>query len=788
MFTSNRSGLIGSAVLALIAGTAHAQTAPQPDKATAAPDGATPDIGEIVVTAQKRSEGINKVGMSITAKTGDQLIELGIKSAADLAKIVPGFTYEGASGNQPVYSIRGVGFHDQSLASGQAVAIYADEVPIPFAMETIGADFDIERVEVLKGPQGTLFGENSTGGAVNYVSAKPTNELKAGLDVSYGRFNTTDISGFLSGPITDTLRARVAVRSQQGDGWQQSYVAPTPGDPSSTTLGKQNRISGRVLVDWDATPDLKVSLNANIRVDRSDTQAAQDIGFDPSSLANPLIPGIVNFPKAPANDRAAAWDPGVDYGQNNRWHEETARIEYRLGDVTLTSISAHQKYTRDAPAQDVDGTTYEDLQFGYLGNAETYYQELRAAGHFGGLGNWIVGANYEHDKTYDEDVYVNPLASTRILFGLPNNGSITSSSNRISTTGVYANVDYPVLSNVTVQGGLRYTKSNRTAAGCSADTGNGAFAQIFDAIQGALVGYGLKTSPIVNIAPGGCVTLDQSYTPSLITGTLDQNNVSWRAGVNWTATPGTLVYVNVSKGFKSGSFPLVAAASYVQYTPVSQEGLLSYEAGIKSSLFNHTLQLNAAGFYYDYSNKQISGTYIDPIFGDLTKLVTIPKSRVIGFEASANWRPVPGLTINPAVTLADSKILGQFSNYNPQGVYASFVGESFTYSPKWQGNTNVEYRWSISHALDAFVGGNASYQSSTNAAFGDLPVYYLKAYTLVDLRAGIESKSGVYRVSLWGSNVFNTYYWTNAQRGFDFDTRYAGRPASYGVSLSYRFQ
>jgi outer membrane receptor protein involved in Fe transport len=786
MITANRSGLIGGAVLALMAGTGHAQAAPAP--AGAAAGSTTPDIGEIVVTAQKRSEDINKVGMAITAKTGDQLIEQGIRSTADLAKIVPGFTYEGASGNQPVYSIRGIGFHDQSLASGQAVAIYADEVPMPFAMETIGADFDVARVEVLKGPQGTLFGENSTGGAVNYVSAKPTDTLKAGLDASYGRFNTSDISGFLSGPITDTLRARVAVRSVQGDGWQESYVAPAAGDPSSTTLGRTNRISGRVLVDWQPTPDLKVSLNANVRVDRSDTQAAQMIGLDPSSLSNPLVAGIVNFPTAPANDRAAAWDPGVDYAQNNRWHEETARIEYKLGAVTLTSITALQKYVRNAPAQEIDGTTYEDLQFGYLGNAKSFYQELRASGHFGALGNWIVGGNYEHDNTYDEAIYTNPLASTRILFGFPNPGSTTSSTNRISTDGIYANADYPVLTNLTAQGGVRYTKSSRTAAGCSADRGDGTFATIFGAIQYALTSFGLKTSPIVPIAPGGCVTLDATYTPSLITGSLDQNNVSWRAGLNWTAAPGTLIYANVSKGFKSGSFPLVAAASYVQYTPVTQEGLLAFEAGIKSSLFDHTLQLNASAFYYDYSNKQISGTYIDPIFGDLTKLVTIPKSRVIGFEASANWRPVPGLLINPAVTYADSKILGVFSNYDPKGVYASFAGESFTYSPKWQANTNVEYRWGVGRTLDAFVGGNASYQSSTNAAFGDLPIYYLKAYTLVDLRAGVESKSGTYRVSVWGSNVFNTYYWTNAQRGFDFDTRYAGRPASYGASLSYRFQ
>ena len=779
--------LVGTSLVGLAATGAHAQSTPEPT-AAAAPEIADNEIGDIIVTAQKRSESINKVGMSITAQTGDQLLQQGITSTADLAKVVPGFTFEGAVAAQPVYSIRGIGFHDSSLASGQTVAIYADEVPMPFALETIGADYDIERVEVLKGPQGTLFGQNSTGGAVNYVSAKPTSTFQAGFDGSYGRFGTSDLSGFLSGPITDTLRARIAFRSVQGDGWQKRYgVVPFGNGPGSNTLGKQNRLSGRLLLDWTPTDRLKISLNGNLRRDRSEAQAPQLVRPNPSSPSNPLTAEILAFPAAPDNNRAAAWDPGVDYAQNNRWKEATARIAYEADGATITSISAYQKYDRDIPATDADATPYKVLQYAFLGSVETYYQELRAGGTLFDAGNWIVGANYEHDDTFDQSAVTNPLATSRILFGLPNPGSVTRSTNKVSTYGIYGNADYPVLPNLTLQAGIRYTKSDRTNTGCSADRGDGSFSAIFLRIQTALTAAGVKKTPIVPIAPGGCVTLDAGFTPTLFTGKLSEDNISFRVGANWTVTPGTLAYANVSKGYKSGSFPLAAAASTAQYVPVPQEELLAYEVGVKSKIAR-TLQVNASAFYYDYSDKQIGGTYIDGVFGRLARLVTIPKSRVYGVELSADWRPIPGLTLAPSMSYMNSRIKGTFSNFTPQGNVQSFVGESFPYAPRWQINGNAEYSWSISEDWSAFAGTNATHQSRTNAALGQGPVYKLKAYTLVDLRAGIESKSGAYRLWVWGTNVFDAFYVTRAGRSFDFDTRSTGMPARYGVSASYRFK
>ncbi len=195
--------------------------------------GGSQDLAEVIVTAEKRTERLADVPLSITAATGDQLIKQGVNDPADLEKVVPGFTYRLSQNGTPVSHIRGVGFYDEQVAVAPAVTIYIDQVPLPYGRMTEGASLDLERVEVLKGPQGTLFGQNSTGGAVNYIAAKPTSSFAAGGDLAYGRFNEVDVGGFVSGPVATGLNARLAVRSETRDDWQ---VSNTRND----TIGKRN--------------------------------------------------------------------------------------------------------------------------------------------------------------------------------------------------------------------------------------------------------------------------------------------------------------------------------------------------------------------------------------------------------------------------------------------------------------------------------------------------------------------------------------------------------------------
>ncbi len=299
-------------------------------------------------------------------------------------------------------------------------------------------------------------------------------------------------------------------------------------------------------------------------------------------------------------------------------------------------------------------------------------------------------------------------------------------------------------------------------------------------------GAGLGPNP--PIPPGGCVTASPLFVPELVHSTLDQNNVSWRAGAEWTPAARLLLYANVSKGYKAGGYPDLAASVASQLSPASQEAVLAYEAGFKATLLERTLQLNGAGFYYDYTDKQILGRVLDPVFGPLLKLVNVPHSDITGAELQLVWTPIRGLTVSAGGSYIHSEILDHFTNYDPNGVVADFNGEPFPNTPKWQLVSDIDYHWGLADGLDGFVGGDVTYQDSTNSQLGDLPLLKVNAYALLDLRAGVESRDGAWRVSVFGRNVADTYYWTAANRDLDTTVRFAGMPATWGVSLSYRYK
>src|ERR1700704_2070731 len=313
-------------------------------KTIAADASASGTIEEVIVTAEKRKESINEVTMSISALTGDQLAEKGIASVADLAKVVSGFRYTEGNNGTPVYSIRGVGFNETSLGALSNVPVYVDEVPIAFPIMTRGIALDLERVEVLKGPQGTLFGQNATGGAINYIAAKPTNTFESAITVGYARFNDKTVEGFISGPLTENLTARLAFSGEYSDPWQ---ISETTGQQ----LGRENRVDGRILVDWNPIDRLKLAFNVTGTQDKSDPQALQYSGyyyqFPPGVpyLSPAERNAIQNTPLSTSN-RAADWGPRTP---TNSAHmtQFSLRADYDIWDRTvLTYIGSDAHFHR----------------------------------------------------------------------------------------------------------------------------------------------------------------------------------------------------------------------------------------------------------------------------------------------------------------------------------------------------------------------------------------------------------------------------------------------------------
>ena len=747
-------------------------------------------LQEIVVTAQKRAQNLRDVPISVTAETGETLARRGIVDVADLGRVATGFSFQRSTWGPPILSIRGVGFYDRSVSASPTVSAYVDQVPLPYSAMTRGMTLDLERVEIIKGPQGTIFGQNSTGGAINVIAAKPTQDLASGAEITVGRFSAVTSQGFISGGITDNLRMRAAVRYEYQGDWQISdavndaKLGKSPGD----TLGKRRFFSGRVLADWQAASNLKFELSFNGWRDRSDTQAFQFDGFQPVVPADPFngAPFAALQPLqriGGANSRVAGWDAGQDYARNDYFYQTGLRGDLDLGGVTLTSISSYGRY-RERSLTDADGTAYSDMGTGVDAKISTFFQELRLA-RTGGQFKWGVGANYSRDTT-DEN--------QQSFLGSANAGAgpfrydavVVRNHQVVDTYAGFANVDYEFAPSLSAQAAIRYTKQNRDFAGCLADPGTtGQFAAAFAAIFG------------IPAVPGGCVTQSApGVLPPVVHDSLPEDNISWKLGLSWKPNSDTLVYASASRGYKSGSYSAALPAVFAfQFAPARQESVLAYEAGAKVSLFDRKVQLNGAAFYYDYRDKQLTGAVNVFPFGALPQLRNIPKSRLLGAELELHARPVSGLTLTGGVTWIDSEI--RSNPVNPIDTYgnpANFVGEAFPNTPKWQGFVDAEYGFDVGSNYRIYFGGSVTARSGTPAYIGNstsialgYPSLYLPGYTLVDLRMGVEALDGKVKLQLWGRNVTNAYYLTDRARPIDTVINSTGMPVTYGATLGFRY-
>lgn len=809
-------------------------------------------IQDIVVTAQKRSETANRVGMSITAISSDTLTKANVVAVSELAKVVPGFTFTEAPRGAPVFAIRGIGFQDSTVGSASTVALYLDEVPISFPMEARFPALDLERVEVIKGPQGILFGQNSTGGAINFIAAKPTEDLHAGMDLSYGRFNLIQGSAFISGRVAENVKMRLSVTGVHSGGWQSNrwlngrqgvvyqnladstspLVPITLGRDYQNSLGAKRGFAGRLITEWDPTDALKVTLNVNGWFDKSDSQAAQLLYAHPLLATVPYVPYDL-YPTPPRNARDADWDP---YPNNYRLpgsfgraeplrHDDTffqasLRLDYSLSDqLRLTSISALSRYKQNF-ALETDGTALSDFQIGNTARARSFTQEVRLTGDYDNI-KFIIGGNYERHNVDQEDRYYFDLSSVNLgLFNAVDSHGFFREP--IRTIAAFGNMDFKPTDIITLHAGVRYTKDKRSYTGCTADTGSGSIGNAFNILIPLINPPG---APFTPIQPGGCYTSNQLSDPALVTVSnpqglynapglahfkLNEDNVSWRLGVDLQATPTTLLYANVSKGYKSGGFPAVNVASNVQLEGVKQESILAFEAGVKASLFDRRVQINLAGFYNDYRNKQLRGRILDPFgyFGVLDKLLNIPKSRVYGADFQVQVAPTQGLNLNFGGTYTNTRVTGHTDGfYDPAGNQIDYKGLRFPNTPLWSITAGADYETPITASLSAFAGVSMLYQSSTIGLFArpeqisqvDLDAvvkpgvkipgdaFDIKAYTTVDAQLGVKASDHSWRAWIWGKNIFNTYYWTNATQSLDSIYRLTAMPATYGVSVSFKF-
>ena len=790
-----------------------------PAKAVRAADEAV--IEEIVVTAQKRAESAQDIGISINACSSQQLADKGVATAEDIALYTPGLTVnETAATGVPTYTIRGVGFQDYSTAASSTVGLYFDEVAMPYTVMSRGAIFDVERVEVLKGPQGDLYGRNTTAGQINYISKLPTKDFQAGVKLGYSSFQTVDADGYVSGPFSDNLRGRLAfTTTQSSEGWQRSLTR-------DDKLGKKNVTAVRGMLDGDFGP-----VNALLRVqyikDKSDNRAntAYDgriIGLNEFALPyKGLLPYIIAGTNPPwyktGDNRAADWtnsytDPnGVTYNlrpkRDNDLTSVSLKLNWPLSDsLTLTSVTGYDKFKR-SETNDWDGMPVNDSSNINTSDIKVFSQELRVSGQGDKL-NWVGGVYYSDDKVNE---FYNYFMSDS-LFGL---GSVEFGVNpfqlspifqlhtiyeqKTTSAAAFGHVEYKFTDAFRVTAGLRYTDEKRRWSGCTYDAadnpggGPGTLASFTNVLFGTTLGAGACGT--IDDDPNSPTSIFTAANPNdafhVYNETIRAKKWMYKLGFDYKFSPDVMAYLTYGRGFKSGGFNGANSNTTQQLKGYKPEQLDSVELGLKSSLFEHRLQMNLAVFNYDYKDKQEQDLAVTFV-GNISGLTNVPKSRIYGAEADLQWLPVKGLLFDFGAAWLHTRVKewmavdGNASSW-PNVVRFDASGKELAQSPHWQLNGGADYSHAMGANLKFRVGFDANYKGSTVGSAGRIQDS-TDSYTVFNARAGISNANDTWSVMLWSRNLFDRYYFPAAYQGGNGPwARSAGMPRTIGITGEYKF-
>lgn len=735
-------------------------------------------VGDIVVTAQKREQRLNDVPLSISVATGATLQNAGVTEASQLGSVVSGFTSSISVFGPPVFSLRGVNFNSFQASAPPTVSSYIDEAALPYPVMGQALFLDVERVEVLKGPQGTLFGQNATAGSINVIAAKPTRDLAAGFRVDANHWGEVNAEGFVSGPVSDTLRARLALQTTQFGGWQRGYFL------NDQKNGDQNKVAGRLLLDWTPTDRLAISVNLNASRDRSEQQQAQAFIITPVNPAAPTAGPFLQYRDHLPNDaRDADFDLGYDTRADSRTYQAVLRADYELSDaLSLTSLTNFID-TRFRSSHDADGTAIVMQPDLTKADIQSVNQEIRVTGAYPEAGvNFVVGASYGDDDI-TEGVFADYFGYTGFP---PHSASEWKYDLTQRAAAIFGSVDFEIVDKLTLTAGVRYTDTKQTIQGCTYDAGPGGLA----ATAGFLASF-FNPAAAAAYLPGGCITIDDggsnpTFLPVAADKTQKQDNIAWRGALNYQPTRDILVYGSVSRGYKAGTFPVIINLFDSAVQPVSQEELTAYEVGTKLTLLDRRVQFNASVFHYDYKDKQVFSFL--PVFGGLVTtatLINIPKSTVDGFDFEVTAEPIDGLRLTGGATYIKTEVKN-FVGFDFQGQPLDFSGGEFNYAPPWSANLDIEYSFETRGGLKPFVGGTITYRDRTFADLGENPDFFMPSYTLFDVRIGIESAAG-WRLSLYGRNLTDEYYWNSVASAGDGAVRFTGQPRTFGATFSQRF-
>jgi len=762
---SARSKLVATAA---VTGLMLAAPARADEPAAGSPAARSDQVEAIVVTAQKRAQNVQDIPISVSALDGETLKELGVKSSDEIAEFMSNLqiALPSGKGNQPLISIRGVGLSDFNTNNAGPNGVYVDEVYMSSPTSQTFQTFDLDRVEVLKGPQGTLYGRNTTGGAINYISAQPTDEPFASVHSSYGSFNTWETDAVISGPITDQVKGRLAFDHNQSDGFMENLQ-------NGKTENGANDYAARGIIDAKVTSDL--TLVWNLHAGLSDTRPTEyrQVGTlnaaggecaDSAILAGQCT-DLYGY-KAPSG----FYQGNYYRDQDNRAQSygTSVRADYALGGVTLTSITAFEDTSNYHP-EDTAAEPKSLLEIDYGVKSLDFTQEFRASGG-GDTYHWLGGVYYLNEALHQNQTTFALLDLDEIYGPGAGDGNALIgsgiSTQRTAAYAAYGQTDFELLDRLQLTLGGRYTYEHKA----------------FDTI-------GLLSTETNGAFPAQTPLYDAKEN-------LSNGAASWRAALDYKLTDQVMTYVSVSTGFKSGGFnggflDTNPANDARQLEPIKPETVTAYEVGFKSDLFDKRLRLNGAAFYYDYSNMQVFNLVPAQAAGALPVQVldNAPTATIEGVELEAETKPFHDFTTQLNLGFLDTR-MGTFVSGLGTSEVENFTGHRLPLAPRFNAEAIAAYTIDMPNDDLVKAQTSLSYRSKQFFDVDNDPLLTQSGYWLLNARLAYMTNDGRWEFAAFGKNLTGTKYLnyaTNLSSPFGLLEEVVGAPRSGGIEVTYRY-
>ncbi|MDT8757222.1 TonB-dependent receptor [Sphingomonas psychrotolerans] len=726
---------------------------------------------DIVVTAQRREQRLQEVPTAVTALSSELFSEGGIgRSANEVLNLVPNASAGTQQHGRPRWWIRGVGAGQQQLDLANPVGFYLDDVYISNASATGLPLFDIERVEVLRGPQGTLWGKNTTGGAINVISKRPS--LTGGADqnyvkLEYGSFdNKIAEAGVGVAVVPDALAVRVSARIDDREG---RFTNLFTGEKSNAV--RDNVVRGQLLLA--PAPGFEALLSLHYRDYQTDGTYW--------TTASYLSSGVFRNGYIPSTDKDEISTNAGEFSRTKQFGG-SLHLDWDVGTLSLTAITGYESF-KTRSAGDGDYTPLEISRSYTRARSQQWTQELRLASPQADRLNWILGLYYFNEKILSNAWSATlPAGSVQAQPGstAPAAYSLTRYDHRAESGAAFGSATFDFSDAAKITLGARWTRETKTldfdrsASPNAAATSWSNYIHWWDSYTGSFGGPGTFSNDLKRT--WDAFTYD--VTPS------------------WTIAPDNLLYFKYSHGVKSGGFN-TAATLPVALVAVEPEKLDAFELGYKSQWFDRRLTFNATLFHYDYRDVQINVVGPNPgAVGGATVsyLQNAAKARTNGAEIELEARPVEGLSLTGAVGILDTK----YDELQVVNGGADLSGARFVRAPKLTLNGSATYTIPL--------GASGSVDLAADARYTSRQFYYItpqdtvnrylltqKGYTIANARISYTDASDRYTVSAFVNNLFDTDYLNHALpsanpgQGITGDTVAWGDPRTYGVSLIARF-